>query len=129
MTVWDVSSFKDTPNNKNDDESRLFKQNKSKERTPPNNHYAINIYVEGVKKDIEQSKTVTPRKIWYDLSKDEKVLLKDLSKRDDIIITNADKGGAVAIMDVNDYVTESKRQLTTHNYEELRTFCKRPCNH
>ena len=48
--------FKGTPINKNDDESRLFKQNKSKKWRPPNNHHTINPYVEVVKKDIEQSK-------------------------------------------------------------------------
>ena len=95
--------FKDTPNNKNDDENRLFKQNKNKKWTPPNNHHTINTYVEAVKKDIEQSKTVPPKKIRSNLSKDEKVALKDLSKRDEIIITNANKGGAVVIMDANDY--------------------------
>ena len=31
--------FKDTPNGKNDDENRLFKQNKNKKWTPPNNHH------------------------------------------------------------------------------------------
>ena len=55
--------FRDTPNKKNDDESRLFKQNKNKKWTPPNKHHTINTYVEAVKKDIEQSKTVTRRKI------------------------------------------------------------------
>ena len=78
--------FKDTPNNKNDDESRLFKQNKNKKWTPPNNHHTINTYVGAFKKDIEQSKTVTPRKIRPNLSKDEKLALKDLSKRDDILL-------------------------------------------
>ena len=111
--------FKDTPNNKNDDESRLFKQNKKKKWTH-NNHHRINTYVEAVKKDIEQSKTVTARKLRPNLSKDEKVALKDLSKRDDIIITNADKGGAVVIMDVNDYIREAKRQLNdSKNYKVL----------
>ena len=105
--------FKDTPNNKNDDESRLFKKNKNKKWNLPNNHHAMNTYVEAVKKDIEQSKTVTPRKTRSNLSKDEKVALKDLSKRDDIIITNADKGGAVVIMDANDYIREAKRQKIT----------------
>ena len=103
--------FKDTPNNKNDEESRLFEQNKNKKWTPSNDHHTINTYVEAVKKDIKQSKTVTPRKLRPNLSKDEKVALKDLSKRDDIIITNAGKGGAVVIMDVNDYIREAKRQL------------------
>ena len=75
--------LKDTPNNKNDDKSALFKQNKNKKWTSSNNHHTTNTYVEVVKKDIEQSKTVTPRKIRPNLSKDEKVALKDLSKRDD----------------------------------------------
>ena len=95
--------FKDTPNNKNDDENSLFKQNKNKEWTPPKNLHTISTYVEAVKKDIEQSKTVPSRKIRSNLNKDKKVALKDLSKRDEIIITNANKGGAVVIMDANDY--------------------------
>ena len=41
------------------------------------------------------------------LSKDEKVARKDLLKRDDIIITNADKGIAVVTMDVNDHAREA----------------------
>ena len=35
--------FKETPNNKNDDESRLFKQNKNKKWTP-NDHHTKNIH-------------------------------------------------------------------------------------
>ena len=46
--------------------------------------------------------------------------MKNLSKRDDIIITNADKGGTVVIMDVNDYITEAKCRLNDlKNYEIL----------
>ena len=112
--------FKDTPNNKNDDENSLFKQNKNKEWTPPKNLHTISTYVEAVKKDIEQSKTVPSRKIRSNLNKDKKVTLKDLSKRDEIIITNANKGGAVVIMDANDYTWEAKRQLNdTRNYKVL----------
>ena len=48
--------FKDTPNNKNDDESRMFKQNKNKKWTPPNNHHAINTYLEAVKKISSRAK-------------------------------------------------------------------------
>ena len=97
----------------------LFKQNKNKKWTPPNNHHTINTYVEAVKKDIKQSKTDPPSKIRSNLSKDEKVALKDLSKRDDIIITNASKGGAVVIMNVNDYIREAKRQLNNpRNYNK-----------
>lgn len=47
--------LKDTPKNKNDDECRLFKQNKDKKWTPPNNHHTINTYVEATKKDIKKA--------------------------------------------------------------------------
>ena len=48
--------------------------------------------------------------IYIYISKYEKVALKYLSKRDSIIITNADRGSAVVIMDLNDYIREAKRQ-------------------
>ena len=81
---------------------------KQKQCTPPNNRHTINTYVEAVKKDIEQSKTFPPKKIRSNLSKDGKVTLKDLSKRDHIIIINADKVDTVVIMDVNDYIREAE---------------------
>ena len=84
--------------------------NKRKKKwTPPNNYHTINIYVEAVKKDIEERKTVLPRKIRSNLSKDKKVALKYLSKADNIIIIN-----------VNDYIREAKRQLNhPRNYKVL----------
>ena len=45
------------------------------------------------------------------LSKIEEDALQNLTKRDDIIITKADKGGAIIIVDVDDYVQEANRQL------------------
>ena len=47
---------------------------------------------------------------------------KELSKRDDIIIINADKGGAIIIMDIDKYISEAQRQLNDkNNYKELQT--------
>ena len=34
-----------------------------------------------------------------------------LKARDDIVITNADKGGAIVMLDVKDYVENCERQL------------------
>ena len=50
-----------------------------------------------------------------------KVALKDLSKRDDITITNAGKGGTVVIMDVNDSFREVKRQLSDSKSHKVLT--------
>ena len=55
---------------------------------------------------------------------DEKVALKGVSKRDDIIITNADKGGVVVIMDLNNYIREAKRQQ--NDLENYKVLAKDP---
>ena len=68
--------------------------------------------------DIKSSKT---KKLPRDnLTKSEREALLNLQKRNDIIITKADKGGAVVILDINDYIDEANRQLNdTNNYEQL----------
>ena len=42
-----------------------------------------------------------------------------MSQRTDIIITKADKGGAVVIMDVKDYINKAHRQLIKDHYKNL----------
>ena len=47
--------------------------------------------------------------------------MEELTKGKDIIITNADKGGAVVIMDVEKYIKEANRQLSDkRNYKKLQ---------
>ena len=51
----------------------------------------------------------------------EQKAMEELTKRKDIIITNADKGGAVVIMDVEKYINEANRQLSDErNYKKLQ---------
>ena len=46
--------------------------------------------------------------------------MEELAKRKYIIINNADKGGAVVIMDVEKYINETNRQLSDkRNYKKL----------
>ena len=68
--------------------------------------------------DIKSSKT---KKLPRDnLAKSEREALVNLQKRNDIIITKADKGGVVVILDIKDYIAEADRQLNdTNNYEQL----------
>ena len=48
--------------------------------------------------------------------------LNDLRARDDIIIINADKGGAITILNTEDYVKEANRQLKDEKcYQELNS--------
>ena len=50
------------------------------------------------------------------LSKKEMLAMNDLKNRDDIVICKADKGGAVVINDVNDYIDEANRQLSDKKF-------------
>ena len=60
-------------------------------------------------------------KRYNNLTKSERTSMKELSEREDIIITKADKGGAVVIADVKDYMKEVERQLNnTENYRKLQ---------
>ena len=45
-----------------------------------------------------------------------KKALKSLANREDIIITKADKGNAVVIVDVSDYINEANRQLNSTKF-------------
>ena len=50
------------------------------------------------------------------LSKKEIKAMEDLKKREDVVICNADKGGAVVICSVQDYIKEADRQLSDRNF-------------
>ena len=56
------------------------------------------------------------------MSKKEEDALQNLTKRDDIIITKADKGGAVVIVDVDDYIQEANRQLDNKEFYKKLTI-------
>ena len=50
----------------------------------------------------------------------EHAAMEELTKRKDLIITNADKGGAVVIMDTDSYIKEANRQLSDKaSYKQL----------
>ena len=60
-------------------------------------------------------------KIEKNLSKGEQKAMEELAKRRDIITTNADKGGAVVIMDKEKYINEAIRKVSDkQNYKLLQ---------
>ena len=58
---------------------------------------------------------IPPNK-FHNLSKGEKLAIKTLSSNKNIIIKPADKGGAVVVQDVLDYINEGIRQLSDTNF-------------
>ena len=46
--------------------------------------------------------------------------MREISQREDIIITKANKSGAVVMANVRDYIKEAERQINkTQNYSKL----------
>ena len=65
--------------------------------------------------DISDTKILNTKRPKDNLTKREHKALKELYKRDNIIITNADKRGAIIIMDIDKYIFEAQRQLNNEN--------------
>ena len=77
---------------------------------PKNIHHTVKTYIQKVKHDLSNSDHQPPNNN-PNLSRGELEALKSLRERDDIIISKADKGGAVVIQDIEAYITEANRQL------------------
>ena len=73
----------------------------------------VETFITAINHDIKSSKT---KKLPRDnLTKSEREALLNLQTRNDIIITKADKGDAVMIVDRKDYIDEANRQLNDTN--------------
>ena len=68
-------------------------------------------YIEATQRELEKELTKMKERPYNNLTKSERTSMKELSERVDIIITKADKGGAVVIVDVKDYIKQAERQL------------------
>ena len=114
--------FKDTESTTKKDENKIFIPEKQKPWTPSRNHHSIETFIDLVQHDINDAKMLNIKRPKDNLTKGEQKALEELSKRDDIIITNADKGGAIVIMDIDKYISEAQRQLNDeNNYKKLQT--------
>ena len=77
-------------------------------------------FIESVDRDLQKETNETTPERKQTLTKGEIQSLHNLKERDDIIITKADKGRAVVIINVDDYLKEAKRQLDkTEFYHKL----------
>ena len=86
---------------------------------PANPHHTVKTFAENFKNKIVDSlknNQQSGNQNRKNLNKKESKALNDLKDRDDIIITKADKGGAVVINDVDNYIKEANRQLSNRNH-------------
>ena len=67
--------------------------------------------MEAIKKVINEQLMKTKKSSYNNLIKKELEVLEQLKRRDNIIITSADKGRAVVNQDVKLYIKEGERQI------------------
>ena len=95
-------------------EKPIFKTTSTWE--PGDNHHTVKTFLEDFSRRVktELNKEPTPpstTRTKQNLTKPERAALDSLKSMDDIIITRADKGGAVVVQDVKCYIKEAERQL------------------
>ena len=72
-------------------------------------------------KSKKKTEKTRPSK-YSNLTIKERKAVQELQSRNDILITDADKGGAAVILDVEDYVKAAERQLNNkENYRKIIT--------
>jgi hypothetical protein len=86
---------------------------------PSNVHHTVKTFSEDLKNRVTESLNNDGLNLTMNrknLSKKEEKAMNDLKNREDIVICKADKGGAVVITDVDDYVNEANRQLSDQRF-------------
>ena len=102
-------------------DNQLFKTKTDKKWRPDKNHHTVEAYVEATKNALETEKQNNSKNKYYsNLTKGGRKALKEFADRNDIIITKAEKRGAVVIIDVEDYVKETEHQL--NNKDAYKKF-------
>ena len=117
------ASFKGIESTGKKDESTIFIPEKQKPWAPSQNHHSIEIFIDLVQHDINDAKILNTKKPKDNLTKVEQKTLEELSKRDDIINTNADKRGwLLVIMVIDKYTSGAQPQHKDENhYKKLQT--------
>ena len=84
--------------------------------TPKETQHLVETFIKAFKNESEKGGQFPKN----NLNENKIEALKDLNIRDDIVITKADKGAAVAIIDVGDYINEANLQLNNKEfYKEI----------
>ena len=107
--------LKNPENKSRSTEEDIFRKPANKTWFSNNNHHSIETRNE-INNEIEKTK----RPSYSNLSIKEQKALQELQCSDDILIVEAHKGGAIVILDVEDYIKVAEKQLhNTESYKKL----------
>ena len=114
------ASFRDNTKVKKQTEEEVFKKPTNKTCVPDKNHHTVETFIKATKSGVEDELKTVRSCRYTNLSRKEQKALKELKHREDTFVTNADKGGAVVILDVKDCTKESESQFNnTKHYRHL----------
>ena len=113
--------FKDLNEDAVPTEEIILKPTSHKKWASNKNHHTVLTYIEATQEELECKIGNQKPQPFNNLTKDERKALQELSKIDDIVIRKTDKGAAVFIVDVKDYIREAESQLKNKdNYDRLK---------
>ena len=109
--------FHDKEDESNTSDKRIFEtlQTRKSKWTPSEGQFALDFFVNKCRHDINKLNFNRNTK-FSNLSSEERVALKNLSKRKDIIVKAADKGGALFVWRADLYQKEALRQLSDTSF-------------
>ena len=103
--------FKDAANHHHFTEEGIFKKPSRKYLDSSKKHHPVETFIKATDNDIDATIKKLKQPKCSNLSEKEQKPLEEVKVRDEIIITNPDKRGAVVILDLKNYVEECERQL------------------
>ena len=83
---------------------------------PKKNYHTVETFIEAVNKNIVKRFSDTKKLTKNNLTDTDKNAIAYFSKRNDLVLTKADKGGATVILDVKDYTVKANEQLQDNSF-------------
>ena len=105
--------FKNPENKARFTEEDTFRKPTNKTWVPNSSHHSIETFIEATRNEINNETEKSKRPNYSNVFVREQKALQELQSRNDIVITDADKGGVVVLLDVEDYIKKRKGNFTT----------------
>ena len=83
---------------------------------PPKNHHIINRFIEALNNDLDELFKHKQTLLHNNIAQHENNIIREFSKRQDIVFTKADKQGATAILYVEDCIEKANKKMKGGNY-------------
>ena len=111
--------FKNKKNKTLSSEKDRFRKPTNENWIPTNNHHSIETFIQATRNEIKEKVEETPPLKYSNLRIKERKAMQELQSRKDIVITDADKGGAVVILEEEDYVKAERQLNNKENYRKI----------